>query len=47
MNLFTDQDVYGATVKFLISQDHDVICARDVGLSRTIDEKLMQRHFSI
>ena len=41
MNLFTDQDVYRATVKFLISQGHNVICARDVGLSRAIDEKLL------
>lgn len=41
MKLFIDHDVYGITVEFLKSQGHDVVCAKEVGLSKASDEELL------
>jgi len=41
MRLFIDQDVYRITVEFLKEQGHDVVCAKEVGLSRASDAELL------
>ncbi|MCL0098691.1 DUF5615 family PIN-like protein [Dehalococcoidia bacterium] len=41
MSLLLDQDVYAATARFLRDLDHDVICAGEMGCSRTSDEELL------
>lgn len=33
MRLFIDQDVYKITIEFIKKQGHDVVCAKEVGLS--------------
>ncbi len=41
MRFFTDQDVYGATVRFLRVSGHDVVTAYEEGLSRAEDRNLL------
>jgi len=41
MKLFIDQDVYRVTIEFLKRQGHDVISAKEVGLSSASDEELI------
>lgn len=41
MKLLVDHDVYGITVEFLKNQGHNVLCAKEVGLSRASDEELL------
>lgn len=41
MKLFIDQDVYRITVEFLKSEGHDVICAKEVDLSKATDDELL------
>lgn len=41
MRLFIDQDVYKITIEFLKKQGHDVVCAKEVGLSKAADEELL------
>ncbi|MFH1678535.1 MAG: DUF5615 family PIN-like protein [Candidatus Omnitrophota bacterium] len=41
MRLFIDQDVYNVTIEFLKKQGHNVICAKEAGLSRAADEELL------
>lgn len=42
MNLFLDQDVYLATVRFLEAQDHDIVRPSDFGLSQAADANLLR-----
>lgn len=42
MRLFVDQDVYHVTVEFLQSLGHDVLGAKDRGLSRASDTALLE-----
>ncbi len=41
MRFFTDQDVYGATVRFLRISGHDVVTAHEEGLSEADDRDLL------
>ncbi len=41
MKLLLDQDVYGATARFLRNSGHDVITASDIGRSRASDSELL------
>jgi predicted nuclease of predicted toxin-antitoxin system len=41
MRLFIDQDVYKITIEFLRRQGHDIVCAKEVGLSGAADEELL------
>jgi predicted nuclease of predicted toxin-antitoxin system len=41
MKFLTDQDVYAATVRFLISLGHDVVTAAQLGLSQAEDEDVL------
>ena len=42
MNLFSDHDVYGQTIKFLRSVGHVVTRAQDVGLASAEDTEILQ-----
>ena len=42
MRLLTDQDVYELTIRQLRTSGHDVITARDLGLSRAPDDELLR-----
>lgn len=41
MKFFTDQDVYLVTVSLLREWGHDVITAKELGMSRASDEELL------
>ena len=43
MRLLADQNVYEVTVRFLLDLGHDVVRARDLGLSTASDEKILRR----
>lgn len=43
MRVLTDQDVYQLTLEFLQSLGHDVLRARDLGLSAASDTALLER----
>lgn len=43
MKLLIDQDVYYCTVRFLKSNGHDVLLARDLGMSRSRDIELLEK----
>jgi predicted nuclease of predicted toxin-antitoxin system len=42
MRLFTDQDVYAVTVRFLSGLGHDVATAAERGMSRAADAELLR-----
>jgi predicted nuclease of predicted toxin-antitoxin system len=42
MRFLLDQDVYAKTVSFLRNADHDVIRVAELGLSRAIDETVLE-----
>ncbi len=42
MKFFADQDVYEATVRRLLALGHDVLRAREAGLSRADDDELLR-----
>ena len=42
MKLLLDQDVYANTMRFLSRLGHDVVPAAQLGLSRALDEQLLQ-----
>ena len=43
MNLLSDHDVFGATVRFLRAAGHDVLTAAELGLSHADDTDLLLR----
>ena len=43
MRFLADQDVYAYTIAFLRSQGHDVLTAREAGLSTTPDQEILGR----
>ena len=43
MRFLADQDVYAYTIAFLRSQGHDVLTAREAGLSTTPDQEILRR----
>jgi len=43
MRFLADQDVYEPTVKWLVALGHDVLRAREAGLSRAVDQELLRR----
>lgn len=43
MRFLSDQDVYEPTVKRLVALGHDVLRAREIGLSRAADSELLRR----
>lgn len=42
MKFLTDQDVYGATARFLKSLGHDVVSVAEIGLAEAADESLLE-----
>lgn len=42
MNFLTDQDVYEATIEFLIKLGHDIVTAKSLGLSRSSDRDILK-----
>jgi len=42
MNFFSDHDVFGATVKFLLAKGYFVTRAQDVGLAKAKDREILQ-----
>ena len=42
MKLFIDQDVYAATVNFLVGAGHDVVTAAQHGFSQALDSELLK-----
>lgn len=43
MRFLADQDVYYVTVEFLRRGEHDVVTARQIGMSRSTDVELLTR----
>lgn len=43
MRFLVDQDVYQATIQWLIEKDHDIILAKDLNLQRAPDVELLER----
>ena len=42
MKFLTDQDVYAASINFLIRLGHDVVTAAQLGLARAEDAELLR-----
>lgn len=43
MKFLLDQDLYQATIRWLIKHGHDVITAKDLNLQRAPDRKLLEK----
>ena len=41
MKFLLDQDVYARTTSFLITLDHDIVTAAEIGKSRAEDEEIL------
>ncbi len=42
MKFLLDQDIYALTARFLLDAGYDVITAKEIGMSRASDEKILQ-----
>ena len=42
MRFLTDQDVFGATVRFLVALGHDVVPVASIGLAQATDDDLLR-----
>jgi predicted nuclease of predicted toxin-antitoxin system len=43
MRILTDQDIYNITIEWLKKEGHDVITVKELGMSRSPDEKILEK----